>query len=430
MIHENFDKTNSNNFLKKKIVFFILLLLISGPKIKESLDLTLFSASIFIFFALKRILFNRNLNFIDLYFFLTNIILLFIYFFLKIKEINYSEYFYTYSIEFLKIIFYNFAIYGVITIYKKLYEDYQSKLSGDLISCVIIVSLSTIIFLIYPDLRNFLYSNIDLYILKDRVESFQYRVTDLSIGGSTISAVFAYFYFFIDFHYRKNYSIKILTYKLVLIFSIVITARTGLILILFFYLLNVLCFNRIFRFRFNIRYLSKFLILTLIFSTFFYVLIANNQTLSDQFLYQIYPWVFKVFSPLVGIYSNDASLEFIINQFKLLPTNLIYGSDIMHLIENEVGLKIDSSLLNIWHHGTIFAPSLTLFWFFLSFFILSYKKIQLKQFKILLVFVIIIILLNLKDSFLGSARGGIALFLLINYIFLSSHLVNKSSHHI
>jgi hypothetical protein len=168
-------------------------------KIKEYLDLTLFSASIFIFFALKRILFNRNLNFIDLYFFLTNIILLFIYFFLKIKEINYFEYFNPYSEEFLKIIFYNFATYGVITIYKKLYEDYQSKLSGDLISCVIIVSLSTIIFLIFQDLRNFLYSNIDLYILKDRLESFQYRITDLSIGGTAISAIFAYFYFFIDF---------------------------------------------------------------------------------------------------------------------------------------------------------------------------------------------------------------------------------------
>ena len=127
---------------------------------------------------------------------------------------------------------------------------------------------------------------------------------------------------------------------------------------------------------------------------------------------------------------NDKSLEFIINQFKILPTHLIYGSDIIYLIENEVGKKIDSSLLNIWHHGTIFALSLTLFWFFLSFFILSFKKIQLKQFMILLVFVIIIILVNLKDSFLGSARGGIALFLLINYIFLSSHLVNKSSHHI
>ena len=430
MIQENFDKTNLSNFLKKKIVFFILLLLISGPKIKEYLDLTLFSASIFIFFALKRILFNRNLNFIDLYFFLTNIILLFIYFFLKIKEINYFEYFNPYSEEFLKIIFYNFATYGVITIYKKLYEDYQSKLSGDLISCVIIVSLSTIIFLIYQDLRNFLYSNIDLYILKDRLESFQYRITDLSIGGTAISAIFAYFYFFIDFHYKKNDSIKILIYKLILLFSILITARTGLILILFIYLLNALCFNEIFRFRFNIKYLSKFLILFLILSLFFYVLIENNQILSDQFLHQIVPWFFKVYSSSADVDLNDKSLEFIINQFKILPTHLIYGSDIIYLIENEVGQKIDSSLLNIWHHGTIFALSLTLFWFFLSFFILSFKKIQLKQFMILLVFVIIIILVNLKDSFLGSARGGIALFLLINYIFLSSHLVNKSSHHI
>lgn len=424
MNYEQSYNLNLINFFKKKVIFLILLLLIGGPKIKGFLDLTLVSAGIFIIFSLKRILLNRKINSVDLYFYLTNIILLFAYSFLKFKEISYPEYFLPQSKELLKVIFYNFACYGVIIIYKNLYKDYYSKLSYDLINCVIIISSSVIIFLIFPDLRNFLYSKVDLYILHGRVETFQYRVTDLSIGGSTISIIFAYFYFFIDFYYKEYFSLKTITYKLILLFAIFITARTGIYLILILYFLNFICLNKIFRFKYNPIYLLKLLILCLIAIILIYILLINNQRISDQFLYMIVPWVYEAFSSGVDNFTNDKSLEFIINQFKLLPSSYIFGSNVVYLAQNQME-QIDSRLLNIWHFGGILVLTLTFVWFFLSFFILFAKKIKLNQFKILLVFVIMIILGNLKDSFLGSARGGIVLFLLINYLFLSSHIVNK-----
>ena len=409
------------HFFKKKFFFLILLLLIGGPKIKGFLDLTLVSACIFIIFSFKRILLNRKLNSLDLYFYLTNIILLFVYYFLKIKESHYPEYFLPQSEEFLKLIFYNFASYGVIIIYKNLYKYYYSKLSDDLINCVIIISSSVVIFLIFPDLRNFLYSKVDLHILHNRVETFQYRVSDLSIGGSTISIIFAFFYFFIDFHYRGNSHLKIITYKLILLFAIFLTARTGIYLILILYLLNLICFNRIFRYRLNIRFLLKAFFLILIALLFFYNFLINNPKVFDQLLYKIVPWFTKAFS----FDLSDKSLKLVISQFKLLPNNFIFGDGADYLFQNKMQEKVDSRFLNIWHMGGILVLTLTLVWICLSFLILSTKKIQLNQFNILLVFVIMIVFGNLKDSFLGGARGAIVVFLLMNYIFLSSQLANK-----
>jgi len=171
-------------------------------------------------------------------------------------------------------------------------------------------------------------------------------------------------------------------------------------------------------------YSLKVLTTCLILVFLFCILLINNQKLSDQFLYIIVPWVYEAFSLGVDTFTNDRSLELVINQFNLLPSNYIFGSNLVYLAQNQMD-QIDSRLLNIWHFGGILVLILTFVWFFLSFFILFTKKIQLNQFMILLVFVIMIIIGNLKDSFLGSARGGIILFLLINYLFLSSHIVNK-----
>ena len=96
--------------------------------------------------------------------------------------------------EFGKLNIYILSAAGLLELYKNRYrEQYPIPLLQDIFISIIITAVLVIMFLVLPEFRYFSYSLVDLFMFHGRPpEAITNRITDLSIGGSTVSIVFVF----------------------------------------------------------------------------------------------------------------------------------------------------------------------------------------------------------------------------------------------
>ena len=220
------------------LLTFSLYALLFGPKFTSGIDLTVLSAFLWATVTCVYICVKGTVN-KDLLTFSTLNLILGLYASLVIAIVSYdSSLTGNFQLGFFKAIIYILAANGIYIAYQRLYNDTApNKLIVDIFRCTVIVSLTVNIFAINLPLRQAAYSTVDLYIFKNTSDFDKInRISDLSIGGSTISLIFCMGIFLaigsllFKSHSFNSY-LKILAAIVSLWISTLLTARTGFLLI-------------------------------------------------------------------------------------------------------------------------------------------------------------------------------------------------------
>ena len=315
--------------------------------------------------------------------------------------------------EFGKPIFYFFAAAGLFKYFVLRFKD---KASYELYKCIMhsifVSSLIILLFFFLGSIRMHVYSLCDLYILqKHGFENMEHRISDPSIGGSTVSYLFAFGYTSLLF-IQKNLKSKLYPnakyiYLACTAAAAFLTARTGFLLIILSSGIYLLCNKK------------KVLMIALFIFIFMQKFLLRNKNIIIDLLEQspISMWAFEGFINLLdyGIFETSSS-NYILDQFHYNPANIsqfLFGSGAIKNLESDslfVFILTSNGLLG-------FISILCMLFFF--FYVLHHLK-KTSYFNSFIIFACLFIIGNLKENFFGNARGAIILFLLFQVLALNS----------
>ena len=303
-------------------------------------------------------------------------------------------------VSLLKFPFYVFSALGIIFIYQFRFGVHWAnyllrhvRISG-LVTCIIIFILFFL-----PDLRLFIYSFVDLYLLEKYNYNLNHRISDLSIGGSTLSFALA----LVLFEWRRFSFAQSIKKAPHLISSLIVmglfcgatllVGRAGFILICLY-----LAVEFIFSGRSRVRIELGFLFILGI--------------LGILFLYKISPeilsWSLEFFSNGFG---GVKSVKVYFEQFYLPATSqsLFFGFSSAPSTSDSMILRliflIGAPAVIILYLGPFF-PRLNRSRFSPSRFIYEPR----------LYLFMVFVLGNLKEGFYGNSRGAIVLLLILLFI--------------
>ncbi len=359
-------------------------------------NLIMFLAGVLVTLQRKKIFFNFALMLLGATFFIG------IYFVLSGLGLSPNTAILTSNI---KIFIYIFSVIGIVQVYRWIYRDklYRVMLR-DLRYSGIITCLLVVAFLFFPSLRLIIYPHLDLFILeKIRLSSsFEHRMVDLSMGGSTLS--FALTLIFIEWRLyfqstQRKESNFFFKFFVTALFGLAIfaTSRSGMVIFLFY----ILC-----EFLFSDKSTRREILLTFVLAsipvTYFIMTYLNSEMVK---------WALEFF--LKGIVEgrrDGNSLDNLLNQFPL-PTDLytwFFGF-------TDMPRTSDSFIINSLYSFGV--PMLVIFFLYpvlinsrLDYLlILDRKAIYHRSLLISLVFIVA----NLKEFFWGDSRGAILILLLL-----------------
>lgn len=406
----------------KEIFFFIsLYCLLYGPKF-SLIDVTVFSAFFWFLVSLKYIFQETKID-KTIFSLLLSLSVLMSYTAIIIIINNQSSIYLL--INFSKIFLYLLAIFGICKSYSKHYrENAVEKILIHIFYSTYIVALTVLALALSIPLRKFLYSKIDIFLVKGaNVYGFEgmWRISDLSMGGTTISLVFVIciaigITFLLKEDERFNSKITILTGIVLMWVSTLLTARTGFILVTPF-LVPFLIFYFFKRMDLSLKILFNILLIMILtvalanFITPISNLIDTLSTSLQSIIEHILPWALEYlysYNERGEFYTASGSVLF--KQFRFSPnfTDLIFGSG-----QLKDGMGVMDSLFML----IINTSGLIGFFIFISvlltlFIPLLRRDARPYRFLIASTFLIFIIA-NLKEALFGDARGAIILILII-----------------
>lgn len=420
----NINLANKTNFRIpfKEVFFFIsIYCLLYGPKF-SLIDVTVFSAFFWFLVSLKYIFQETKID-KTIFSFLLSLSVLMAYSAIIII-INAQSNIYL-LINFSKIFLYLLATFGICKSYSKHYrENAVEKILIHIFYSTYIVALTVLALALSVPLRKFLYSKMDIFLVKGvQHHGFDamWRISDLSIGGTTISLVFVICIAIgITFLLKEDKSFNskktILTGIVLMWVSALLTARTGFVLVTPF-LAPFLIFYFFKRMDLSLKILFIILliiILTQALANFITPISNLIDTLSkslQSIVKKILPWALEY------LYSYNERGEFhtasgsvLFKQFRFSPnfTDLIFGSG---------QLKDGKGMMDSLFMLIINTSGLIGFFIFISVLLTLFIPLlrrDARPYRFLLASTFLIfIIANLKEALFGDARGAIILIFII-----------------
>lgn len=312
--------------------------------------------------------------------------------------------------EFGKMLLYLASACGLIRIYLRLYaRNFEFFLLTDIYYSLIATAGLIVFLFLVPAARIELYSMLDLYIFYGREPSaITNRIVDLSIGGSTVSLMLLLTIVFLNDKSinpleTSSTPKKVLLYLLIILATI-LTGRTGFLLLVAY---SLAIFAKVLVFH-TLR-AAKYLISGSV-ALILLVALGTATVTSDvvaQFFDQIAPWAFE----LAYTYINDGAVSsesgsYILKQYVIPETalGLIYGG-------GSYNVPYDSIFIKLLHSVGLIGVLLALAIFILPFISIYAKKSWSK--KYLMIYMLIMLIGNLKETMLGNSRGAIILYFVL-----------------
>jgi multisubunit Na+/H+ antiporter MnhB subunit len=310
--------------------------------------------------------------------------------------------------EFGKLNLYIASASGIVELYKIRYANkYSIPLLQDIFISILFTALIVILFFVLPDFRYYSYSMVDVYLFHGRApEAIKNRITDLSIGGSTVSLVFVFGAMLsLDskiWQWNKAFKYLSLFYFMTILLATLLTGRTGFI-ILSAIVIVWLIYISIKQPLTLITGFGVFAICVAIIITWLHYF--TNNELIDRFLDTIAPWAFEfIYSYIESGQFDSASGRYLADQY-ILPDNAIgflFGGE-------RYDIPSDSLFIKLMHSVGVVGVLMTIIMFVV---LLHWKRSKIVQ-KYVYLFFGLLIVGNLKETMLGNSRGAIILFLLL-----------------
>ncbi len=321
------------------------------------------------------------------------------------------------------------SIYMLVYLYKVIYKkDFYDEVIRTIIIIGFIHSIVIILTIISIDFRDYLYIYINISELAQKQFEHNIRSNGLFFSGFAILSFFQAIIFIIalvQFSNIKNFKSKYILSIIVLpilFLGIVLTGRTGLIILLFgivFLLIYNCMFTRI------VNVLSTIKIVFFISILFLFLILLLDL---EKFKHNI-DWAFELF---INFFNNknisSASTEHLFNEMFFLPQNeldILFGIGNFGRNEMLPYINSDSGYILFIHGygiiGTIFS-----FFFFLIIFFIVYKSLCPSKLKFFSYFIIISMFIgNIKDFYFLSYNGYTQIFFLIIISAVIYHSKNK-----
>ena len=415
------NKTIFRISFKGLFLFTSLYCLLYGPKF-QLIDVTVFSAFFWFLVSLKYIFQEYKIDKTIFSFLLSLSVLLAYSSIILIINNQFSTYL---LINISKIFLYLLATFGICKSYSNHYrENAVEKILIHIFYSTFIVALTVLALALSVPLRKFLYSKIDIFLVKVvNVYGFEsmWRISDLSIGGSTMSLVFVIciaigITFLLKEDERFNSKITILIGIVLMWFSAFLTGRTGFVLVTPF-LVPFLIFYFFKRMDLSLKILFNILLimmLTVALANFITPISNLIDTLSkslQSIIKHILPWALEFLYSYFErdeFYTGTGSVLF--KQFRFSPNfiDLIFGSG-----QRDGKGMMDSLFMHIITlYGLI---GLVIFLYALLTLFIPLLRKEAKPYKFLLVSTFLIfIIANLKEVMFGDSRGAIILIFIIH----------------
>ena len=400
----------------KKLIFFLTFFFVIGPVPNTSMGVyldTILLTSLFLIFFLnkKSKKTNTDINFIKRLVFVPLYYILFIGF-----PITFISDLTSTSLDFIraimrsiKIIITFFGALALVNIYIVNYPlNYFNKICKNILFVLLINGVIMISQLI-PSVNNFittlLYNNVsDIH--------FQslFRVGGLYLSGGAMASVFQGFALLLIpylFKLKEINFFQVIIYYIIIIISIFITGRTGLVIIP----ISLLCF------LYYSSITSKSIIFTLVFILVYVssILLDTLETYTQSLDNQMLNFNFNRFSRLFS--SEDRTTTYLLKTFTIpQDISLLFGNLNFNNYEfrdvSDMGWNI--SLYKYGIFGILFYYSIVFFIFIKSF---SRKHIDKSKAFLFRIFILTYLLIEFKEEVI-YARNGLSILFLLTIIFL------------
>lgn len=383
-------------------------LAIFGPKLTLLLDLTYLCSFFYAILGVKKILESSKYIYSKLFIFSSMYVAITILVLNLVREQGVPNL----SMNLFKTSFLMLAAVGIYTTLDAMQEK-KIDILNSMIKLSEVTALTVILFFIFDDFRQLIFSNIQIFIYKDLTNFIDVeRFSDVSIGGGAISVLFALTYL-INHYVQKvdsiNFNNKYLT-PILMIIGALLTGRIGIILIF-----TIIFINNI---KESPKRLFKIFLLTISFILILDYLFTNGHFLDNKF----FLWGFE---PYLN-YLKDGS--FISASSTLAITQFRFMDNFFDILFGIGSLKDGKGVMDSLFIQIITSSGLIVFMLFLvNYFVYSgflFSKSRLNSYYLALFFFIVTIT-NLKDEYYGDSRGAFT-FLSICIIFLTKVRYTKN----
>lgn len=323
-----------------------------------------------------------------------------------------SEYFNT-IIRPFRILINFLGVSGLVTLYRQEFGDgrFLEQICKDIVDIVVLNGIFMLLQLYVPSgnafLSQILYNNIDPVHFQ-----IEYRVGGLYLSGGAIPSMYQAFpLLIIPYLVRQRVLrvIKALLYSLILIVSIIITGRTGLLLIPFSLLIIIQeasFFKRI------LVFLFVCLLITFLPSLLIQMQEGVVNTGNEMLIFN-YERLLRLFDLSSGSVGGDQTVSVILNKFSLSDklSNLLFGdvnfSNYQNRNVSDMGYNIILYKYGLFGFLFYYAPVI-----YMTAKVWRDKTPSLQNFFFLKIILIVYLLLELKEEVI-YARNGFSIILLI-----------------
>ncbi|GEM_PF-2146584 len=422
--------------IKKSLLFFILFNFIIGARL-ELVDLLLlttvlvFGFSLFYLLFLKRTIDKTAIKFLTICMFSLS------YNFLISGLWGFKD---TTGVEFsFKLILYFIGAYFLIRLYKIIYTElFGVVLLRHIFWVGVVDSIFIIVVYISDTLRHFLINNILAYSYAEHTRAFSgLRSFSMSVGVGADASVVLAIYFMIGLVlilYNDNIKKNKVIGLILIFFATILTARTGLYIIIFFTPLYVIFSDvffhkkkisvyKMFKMVFNFLALASIILVVLSFT------LSNNSI--ERFIGTTYGWAFEGFENSSNAkFIGTKSMETVFNRMYFIPQNdfqVLFGnSNFGRRSEEFEYIRSDVGYVRLIHAIGIIGTILLFFpIIYMAYFSIKYKKYVLYS-KILLFIVCVNFIVNFKELFFMSRGSGSIIMLIFNIMIYQKVLEKRN----
>jgi len=396
-----------NQSQKSRRSLFLLLityLLLFGPKFYIA-DITVITACGLAIYFLFREGVRGKISTKILYLWVYIAAILFYFFLVSATTSNDP---YPLAMEFGKLILYIASAAGLVELYRVHYlYEYAVPLLQDIFRSILATAFLVVALFLFPDVRYELYSSVDLYLFHGRdPKAIVNRITDLSIGGSTVSLVLLFGAISLAdgriWQANHGSGYRMALFYLLFAVATLLTGRTGFMLLLATSAIW-LTYRSVNAPLLVLKTIGRFALVTVavILLTITYI----NIEVAEQFVDKIAPWAFELLYSFVdtGNFQSETG-GYILSQY-ILPDSLsgfLFGG-------GGYDIPPDSIFVKLLHSVGLLGVTLSAFMFVVA---MKGKRQELTA-KYLNIYLGILLIGNLKETMLGNSRGAIIIFLIL-----------------
>ena len=409
----------------KKILLIITLLLVLGPVPNTSLgiifDLIIFTSLFLIIYfniVYKKFSFNRNLSYVNKVIYIPLFYVLFISIPLTVITNNFSVSSLNILARCIKIIITFYGCFALVSLYKAKYNtDFFNVICKHLLYIILLNSLLMFFQLFIPEFRLFLSTFLYNNVSEIHFQSL-FRVGGLYLSGGALASVFQGLgLILLPFLYRKNRInfIQTIVFFLIILISIIVTGRSGLLLIP----LSILMFVKDSKLIIKLSFFLLFFLISLFSSDIFIIIESlilkeNNELLTFNFERLLR---FSTSSNNSDIY---ATLNALFNKFSF-PSEiktLLFGdinfSNLNSYVVSDMGWNLILYKFGLFGILFYYIPFLTIL-------IISYKKKNIDKSKSFFIKILLLsfLLFEFKEQIIYARNGySILLLIIISYFMI------------